>query len=225
MKRLKAIIIGAGDRGKTYAARMKENEEKYEVVGVAEPVEDRRVTIQKKHNIPDERCFDTWEKILDIPKFADIAVIATMDRLHCEPTLKALELGYDVLLEKPAAPTPEECAKILNQARKYNRKVMICHVLRYTPFYNKLKEVIKSGVMLFRLYITKMLRLFIRHTALFAVIGEILREAPACFCKSPVTIWILSNGFLTKSVREFSHLVRFSISEKKMLPKVHPNTV
>lgn len=146
MKKLKAIIIGAGDRGKTYAARMKENEEKYEVVGVAEPIEDRRTTIQKKHNIPDENCFDTWEKILDIPKFADIAVIATMDRLHCEPTLKALELGYDVLLEKPAAPTPEECAKILNQARKYNRKVMICHVLRYTPFYNKLKQVIQSGV-------------------------------------------------------------------------------
>lgn len=146
MKKLKAIVIGVGDRGKHYAKLMKDSSEKFEVVGVAEPVEDRRVTIQKKHEIPDECCFDTWEKILDIPKFADVAVIATMDRLHCEPTLKALELGYDVLLEKPAAPTPEECSKILNQARKYKRKVMICHVLRYTPFYNKLKEVLKSGV-------------------------------------------------------------------------------
>ncbi len=145
MKQLKAIIIGAGDRGVAYSNRMKAKEEKFKVVGVAEPIENRRNNIQKIHNLTEDCCFDSWEKILSMPKFADVAVISTMDRLHCAPTLKALEMGYDVLLEKPAAPTPEECIKILKQAKKYNRKVMICHVLRYTPFYNKLKQIIESG--------------------------------------------------------------------------------
>ena len=48
--------------------------------------------------------------------------------------MKALAAGYDVLLEKPLARTEDECVDLLNQARRYGRKFMVCHVLRYTPF-------------------------------------------------------------------------------------------
>lgn len=145
MKKLKVILIGAGCRGIGYTDSMSEQPDKFEVVGVAEPVEDRRNYIKEKHGVSEEYCFDTWEKILEIPKFADIAIISTMDKDHSGPALKALELGYDLLMEKPVAPTPEECVQIMKQAEKYDRKIMICHVLRYTPFYNRLKNVLKSG--------------------------------------------------------------------------------
>jgi predicted dehydrogenase len=59
--------------------------------------------------------------------------------------MKALELGYDVLLEKPVAPTEKECRDILKQAHKYNRIVAVCHVLRYAPYFVALKEVLDSG--------------------------------------------------------------------------------
>ena len=147
MKQYKVIIIGAGGRGKGYSDIMSQNPEQFKVVGVAEPIACRREYIKEKHGVEDKYIFDTWEKILDIPKFADLAVISTMDRMHTAPALKALELGYDLLLEKPAAPTPEECALIANKAKECGRKVMVCHVLRYTPFFMSIKKLIEDGVL------------------------------------------------------------------------------
>ncbi len=142
----KVIVIGAGSRGQGYTNIMADAPELFKVVGVAEPLDDRREYIKEKHGVAEENCFDTWEKILDVPKFADVAIISTMDRMHTEPALKALELGYDLLLEKPVAPTPEECALIVEKAKECGRKILVCHVLRYTPFFKTLKKLIKDGV-------------------------------------------------------------------------------
>jgi predicted dehydrogenase len=48
-------------------------------------------------------------------------------------------------LEKPIATTMEDCEVVLDAATRNNRKVFVAHVLRYTPFYNKLKDIIDSG--------------------------------------------------------------------------------
>ncbi|MBO5452759.1 MAG: Gfo/Idh/MocA family oxidoreductase [Clostridia bacterium] len=146
MEKLKVIVIGAGMRGKGYSDIMAMYPDKFEVVGVAEPVEDKREYMRTKHNIPAENCFDTWEKILDVPKFADVAIIATMDRMHTEPAIKAANLKYHLLLEKPAAPTPEECIAIKNAADENGVKVLVCHVLRYTPFYGGIKKLLDDGI-------------------------------------------------------------------------------
>ena len=76
---------------------------------------------------------------------ADIAIICTLDRDHFEPTLKALELGYHVLLEKPMSPDPQECIEMEQAALKYNRQLTICHVLRYTEFWSIIRKVISEG--------------------------------------------------------------------------------
>ncbi len=145
MKKLKVILIGAGDRGRTYTNHMAKFDGKFEVVAVAEPIDDRREYIKNTHNIPDNMCFTTWEPILEMEKFADLVVICTMDRDHFAPAMAAIEKGYDMLLEKPAAPTPEECAKMKIAAKEKGVKVLVCHVLRYTPFFGKIKEIIDSG--------------------------------------------------------------------------------
>jgi len=59
--------------------------------------------------------------------------------------MRALEMGYDVLLEKPIAPTEKECRDILEMAKKTGRIVAVCHVLRYSPYFIKLRELIQSG--------------------------------------------------------------------------------
>jgi len=145
MKKLKVIVIGAGNRGNTYTARM--DPEKFEIIGVAEPIEQRRKKFQNKYQLPDEMCFTSWEEILSVPKFADIAIISTSDKMHYEPTMKAIEVGYNLLLEKPVAPTPEECLAIANYANEKGVKVLVCHVLRYTKFFLKIKEMIKTGIL------------------------------------------------------------------------------
>lgn len=145
MKKLTAIIIGAGGRGSTYAGIMKKMPEKFEVVGVAEPIRARREHIKKLFDLPEEACYLGFDEILSQPKMADIAVIATMDDIHTEPAIRAIELGYDLLLEKPVAQTPEECIAIAKAAEEHGCSVLVCHVLRYTSFYKSVKEVVMSG--------------------------------------------------------------------------------
>jgi len=147
MKKLKVILIGAGGRGRRYTNIMKGMPERFELVGIAEPVESLREEIRELHGVDPENCYESWDQILDRPKFADIAVITTMDRMHYAPAMKAIELGYDLLLEKPVAPTPEECVAIWRKAEECGSKIMVCHVLRYTPFFMRLKQIIEEGTL------------------------------------------------------------------------------
>ena len=146
MKPITAIIIGAGDRGSTYARAMAGMPEKFQVVGVADPAKPCRENIQDMFRLPPERCFSSWEEILDQPKMADLAVIATMDQLHYGPAMKAISMGYHLLLEKPVAQTARECVDIARAAEKKGVSVLVCHVLRYTAFFGRVKQLLMDGV-------------------------------------------------------------------------------
>lgn len=146
MKPIRVIIVGAGDRGTRYATEMSKMPEKYQVVAVADPIPARRENVAEMWSISEENCFETWQQILSKPKMADIAVIATVDNMHYEPALKAIDLGYDLLLEKPVAQTAQECCDIAAAAEKKGVSVLVCHVLRYAPFYDKVKELLMQGV-------------------------------------------------------------------------------
>ncbi len=139
------ILIGAGARGIGYTNYIARNSESYEVLAVAEPVDDRRLYVKEKHNIPNSMCFWDWRPLLDMPKMADACFICTMDRDHFEPAMRAIELGYEILLEKPAGATPEECMLLCEAAEKRGVNVLVCHVLRYTPFFMGLKNLIDGG--------------------------------------------------------------------------------
>ncbi len=145
MKKVKAILIGAGLRGITYTDVFAENRDKFELVAVAEPIESRRNYIKEKHALSEDCCFKDFKPLFEKGKIADVAIIATMDRDHFAPAMEAIRLGYDILLEKPIAPTPEECEAITNLAEKMGTRVVVCHVLRFTPFFVALKEIIDSG--------------------------------------------------------------------------------
>lgn len=144
-KPVTVLVIGAGGRGRTYARYAEKFPKSMKVVGVADLNDYRRNSMAKKHTIPKENQFGHFNEALSRPKFADAVVIATPDNLHYEPCMKALALGYDVLLEKPVAPTEKECRAIMKQAHKYNRIVAVCHVLRYAPYFVALKQVLDSG--------------------------------------------------------------------------------
>lgn len=145
MKTLDVILIGAGDRGIKYVNFMSEMKDEYRVVAVAEPIENRRDLVGKMHNIPEDMRFDDWRPLLEKGKIADVALICTMDRDHFEPAMRAIELGYDIMLEKPIAPTLDECREITLAASKKGVKVLVCTVLRYTNVFHHLKNIVDSG--------------------------------------------------------------------------------
>ena len=144
-KPVTVMVIGAGSRGRTYARYAEKFPRSMKVVGVADLNPNRRRAMAKKHNIPKENQFADFKDALAVPKLADAVVIATPDYLHYEPCMKAIALGYHVLLEKPVSPSEKECRDILKQARKYDRIVAVCHVLRYAPYFVALKQVLDSG--------------------------------------------------------------------------------
>lgn len=140
-----AIVIGAGDRGKTYASFAKKEPDIFKVIAVAEPSEVRRKAFQKEYSIEDDMCFTDWESAFEKGKIADAAIICTQDKEHYLPFIKAHELGYHVLIEKPVSTNEKECIEMTNVAKKAQTISAVCHVLRYTPIYRKMKELIQSG--------------------------------------------------------------------------------
>ena len=140
-----AVVIGAGNRGRWVYARW------------AQLHPDRMRSSPSRSRTT--ACATRWSPITAslrervsrlggvsrAPRLADVAIIATGDTLHVEPALAAFERGYDVLLEKPIAPTPAECVRVVEAAEAAGRLLQIGHVLRYTPFYEKVHAIVRSG--------------------------------------------------------------------------------
>lgn len=145
-KPVSVIVIGAGSRGRAYSRYAELYPEGMKVVGVSDIIDHRQLYLAEKHHIAPEMRFGHFREVFASgKKLADAVIIATPDDRHFEPCMKALELGYDVLLEKPCAQTEKECRAILAQAKKYNRIVAVCHVLRYSPYFIAMREMVHRG--------------------------------------------------------------------------------
>ncbi len=138
-------IAGFGSRGSTYASMADLYPEKIKVVAVADIVPEKVEQAKKLYNIDDDLCFTSAEEMLSKPKLADVVCICTMDRQHVDEGIMALEKGYDIVLEKPISPDLHKCKELLDAAKGKNNRIIVCHVLRYTAFYNKLYDLIHDG--------------------------------------------------------------------------------
>ena len=140
-----AIIVGAGHRAMTYAALADIIPDQFKIVGVADldPLRCRKV--KEQYGLSDKMCFSSNEELMKQEKLADVIINGTMDADHVPTTIPMLEKGYDVLLEKPFAINRQEVELLADAVKRTGRKVMICHVLRYAPFYVNIKELINSG--------------------------------------------------------------------------------
>lgn len=111
------------------------------VVGVAEPRAFFRKRLAREHSIRPEHVAEDWRTLARLPQFADAVIIATQDALHEEPAIAFAQAGYDLLLEKPLAPNPEGCQRIVDAILASNAVFAVAHVLRYTPYTAHVKTV------------------------------------------------------------------------------------
>ena len=137
------VIIGTGSRGMTYGLWAKEHGIK--VAAIAECRPERLKSASEELNVPENMRFSDAAELLKLGKIADAAIIATMDRDHYGHVMQALDCGYDILLEKPISPDPKECLEIEAKTNALGKKITVCHVLRYTNFFQKIKDIIDSG--------------------------------------------------------------------------------
>ncbi|MFV0380220.1 MAG: Gfo/Idh/MocA family oxidoreductase [Anaerorhabdus sp.] len=146
MAKLKLALLGAGCRGKdTYANIILKNNLDAEFVAVVEPVKEKRNQMMQWFNIKSEMCFEYEDKFFEKGKICDAVIIATQDELHYKQAIGALNLGYDIILEKPISMSITETLEIEKLAREKNAKVLVCHVLRYHNLWNKIKKILDSG--------------------------------------------------------------------------------
>lgn len=218
--RYNAVLLGAGQRGYEvfgkYALRKPEN---IRFAAVAEPDSIRRERFANEHNIPSDMCFDSWQELLEHPELSDFVINATPDRIHYASTIAAVRKGYDVLLEKPMGVTEDECRGIVNAIKEYGKRVDICHVLRYTPFFRKVKEIVDSGRIGEIVSIEHKENVGFFHQAHSYVRGNWRNEAgssPMILAKSchdlDILIWLM--GRKCRKVSSFGSLKHFNISNK-----------
>nr|WP_206108753.1 Gfo/Idh/MocA family oxidoreductase [Paenibacillus thiaminolyticus] len=139
-------MLGAGSRGRyIYGPYAEKHPDELKIVAVAEPNEERRQRIAEIHGIAPEYVYRSWEQAFEKGRIADVMIISTLDRLHYVPAMKALELGYHILLEKPMSPVSEECIRIEQAALAHRRVLTVSHVLRYSPFWSGIKRCIEAG--------------------------------------------------------------------------------
>ena len=139
-------IAGCGSRGQdTYTRILLTMPDQAVVVAAADLDPDKLAGMRRLTGIPESACYPSAEAMLQEPKLADVMFICTPDDCHYAHAKAALLRGYDLLLEKPIAPMAEQCTELDTIAREQGRRVAVCHVLRYTPFYQKIHALLEEG--------------------------------------------------------------------------------
>ena len=144
---LDAVIVGCGGRGQIFAEYAKQNPDEMKVVAIAEKKDYLREKMKKEYNLEDKYIFSDYHYLFNAGKIADVVFVATQDNQHIEPALMALSVGYkNLMVEKPIDRDLQKCVMLSKKAEEYGAKLQICHSLRFSPFYRKMKELIDSGL-------------------------------------------------------------------------------
>ncbi|MBQ6031311.1 MAG: Gfo/Idh/MocA family oxidoreductase [Oscillospiraceae bacterium] len=140
------VILGMGSRGKNaYGAELARMPDRAQITAVADPDPERLSIGGEAFGVRPGMRFSSAEELLAQPRLAEVACVCTQDRQHVPQAIAAMRKGYDVLLEKPISPSLSELQDVVRVARQTGRRVVVCHVLRYTPFFRTVKRVIDEG--------------------------------------------------------------------------------
>lgn len=138
-------VIGLGNRGTEYmkiAKTLCSKDVKF--VALCDISRQALNDFGPAYKIAKENLFLSTDEFFAKGKISDAVFICTQDRTHYEIGKRALELGYDVLMEKPVSDSIKECIELRDLAKKKNLKLVVCHVLRYSNYYQAIKNAIRN---------------------------------------------------------------------------------
>ncbi|MHB9036698.1 MAG: Gfo/Idh/MocA family protein [Armatimonadota bacterium] len=139
-------VIGGGCRaGDLVRFRQPEFDVDVKISAIADVDADNAGRFKDKFGHPCTVIYSDFRQMLEREKL-DGVVIATPNNVHVEQAIPVMELGIPLLLEKPIATTLDDCNRLLEVHKRTKSRVTVGFVLRYTPFYSKVKEIIDSGV-------------------------------------------------------------------------------
>ena len=149
MKKIKVGIIGQGRSGRNIHRHLfeccSELQKRFDVVAVADPIAERRVSDNPGVN-PDCKQYSDYKELLK-DKNVELVVNASRSHKHVDISIEAMEAGYDVICEKPLASKVSEVDRLLEVQKKTGRFFAVFQQARFRPMFQKICEIIRSGVL------------------------------------------------------------------------------
>ena len=141
----KIAIVGTGYRCyEMFAKPLSEDFKNIKIVAVCDK-NPGRVDYYIRTVDKDIKGYTDFDKMISETK-PDAVIVTTVDCFHHEYIIRALNAGIDVYTEKPLTMDEEKCIAIREAEKKSGKKVTVTFNCRFMPFYAKIKELVKSGV-------------------------------------------------------------------------------
>lgn len=136
-------IIGTGNIARAHFAAYSAFPD-VRIVGLADIVPAKAEAAREEHGLTGASVYDDAGALLAAQQL-DLVSIATPPGTHCELTVQALEAGVNVIVEKPMAPSLEECDRMLEAQRRSGKLLSVIAQNRFRDDMAQLKAVLDSG--------------------------------------------------------------------------------
>ncbi len=143
--KMRVALVGTGVRGTSMWGRnLQENySDHLEFVGLCD-INPGRLEYGKKYIGADCPTFTDFEEMMEKTK-PDTLIVTTVDSTHHEFIVKGMEMGANVITEKPMTTDEVKCQEILDAERKTGKKVDVTFNYRYSPHRQKIYELLRAG--------------------------------------------------------------------------------
>lgn len=141
-KKLRVVLTGTGVRGTSFWGRrlVEEYPDILEFVGLCD-INPGRLKYAKEYMKVDCPTFTNFEEMIGTVK-PDLVIVTTKDSTHHEFIVKGLDMGCDVLTEKPLTTDEDKCQEILDAERRSNKNMIMGFNYRWSPYMTKIKELL-----------------------------------------------------------------------------------
>ena len=144
MKPLRIAILGQGRSGRDIHGKfLLTRPDRFHVVAAVDPLPHRRALAEKEYNC---EVFEHHASLYG-RKDIDLVINATPSSLHVPVSIELLKHGFHVLSEKPFARSVEAADRVIEAAKRQDRKLMVFQQSRFAPYFCKTKEIVDSGVL------------------------------------------------------------------------------
>ncbi len=155
MEKKRYAVVGTGHRSSMYIRAVALTyREQAELVGFCDSNQsrmdfyNRRFLKEDCNNYPDVPTYKAplFDRMIEEQR-PDVIIVTSMDRTHHQYICRAMELGCDVITEKPMTIDPEKCQEIIDMQKRTGKNLTVTFNYRYAPRASKVKEVLQSGIL------------------------------------------------------------------------------
>ncbi len=137
--------IGIGNRARKYLEYAESHPDKARVCAVVDTDPYRLAEARCRYSLAENQCFADVDDFIRSGIGADGVIVATGDDTHYSISRKILEAGFNLLLEKPMAENIRQCRELVALAERKNAVTAMCYVMRYHPYFSRIREIARSG--------------------------------------------------------------------------------